>query len=222
MPTIVKSVDVAGVNLNIHTGPIGVSCSGGADSSILLYNLMKHCEDKIYIFSTGNNQRSRHNVSVATKVVERCIQLTGNSNVEHHISYCEVQQSSTLFPKLKYYIKNGIVNVIYTGITENPPVEISNNFKLSITETNRNPGIEKKLYHSDNDTFYTPWANVDKRTIAKMYTDNDLLDSLFTYTRSCEYDPTSEYFENIEDPGTGHCGECWWCEERQWAFGRLD
>ena len=123
---------------------------------------------------------------------------------------------------MKYYIKNGIVNVIYTGITENPPVEISNNFKLSITETNRNPGIEKKLYHSDNDTFYTPWANVDKRTIAKMYIDDDLLDSLFTYTRSCEYDPTSEYFENIKDPGTGHCGECWWCEERQWAFGRLD
>lgn len=220
MPTILKSIDVAGVNLDIYRGPIGVSFSGGADSSILLYNLMKHCEDKIYIFSTGNNQRSRHNVSVATQVVERCIQLTGNSNIEHHISYCEVQSFETLFPKLRFYIDNNIVNMIYTGITENPPAEVSERFKLKITELKRNTGIEKP-YLIDG-VAYTPWCNVNKRSIASMYEQDNLINELFPLTRSCEYDPTSNYFTNIKDPVLGHCGECWWCEEREWAFGRLE
>ncbi len=220
MTRVIKSIDVSGVNLDIYEGPVGVSCSGGADSSILLYNLMKHCEDKIYIFSTGNNQRSRHNVEVATKVVERCIQLTGNSNIEHHISYCEVQSSETLFPKLRPYIDNGVIKMLYTGITENPPTNISDNFKLKITETKRNPGVIKPFIV--NGVAYTPWTNVDKRSIAKMYNEENLLEDLYSITRSCEYDPTSDYFEKIEDPGLGHCGECWWCEERKWAFGRLE
>jgi 7-cyano-7-deazaguanine synthase in queuosine biosynthesis len=34
---------------------------------------------------------------------------------------------------------------------------------------------------------------------------------LFPITRSCEND------DHIES----HCGKCWWCQERIWAFGRL-
>ena len=90
MKKIIDSISPAGVNLDIYEGPIGVSCSGGADSSILLYHLMREVTDKIYIFSTGNNQRSRYNVTAATRVVEKLIQLTGNSNIEHHLSYCEL------------------------------------------------------------------------------------------------------------------------------------
>ena len=216
---ILKSVDVSGVNLDIYRGPVGISCSGGADSSILLYNLMKHCEDKIYIFSTGNNQRNRYNVSIATKVVERCIQLTGNSNIEHHISYCEVQSFETLFSKLRHYIDNDIIKMLYTGITANPPISVTDTFKLKITETAREPGLEKPFI--TNGIAYTPLINVDKSIIAKMYNEENLIEDLYSITRSCEYDPTSNYFTNIEDPVLGHCGECWWCEERKWAFRRL-
>ncbi len=219
MKKIIDSISPAGVNLDIYEGPIGVSCSGGADSSILLYHLMREVTDKIYIFSTGNNQRSRYNVTAATRVVEKLIQLTGNSNIEHHISYCEIQTREELFPKLAFYLDNNITNIIYTGITSNPPKEVTDTFKLEITENNRAPG-EKDLLHRDG-TFYTPWFNVDKRKIAEMYKEADLLDVLYPLTRSCEYDPTSSFFDDIEDPGMGHCGSCWWCEERNWAFGRL-
>ena len=54
-----------------------------------------------------------------------------------------------------------------------------------------------------------------------MYKEANLLDELYPITRSCEYDPTSNYFKNIKNPGIGHCGKCWWCEERKWAFGTL-
>ena len=89
--------------------------------------------------------------------------------------------------------------MIYTGITENPPLEVSDTFKLKITETKRNPGVEKP--YITNEVVYTPWCNVDKRSIASMYEIDNLLEDLYPITRSCEYDPTSEYFEKrIQDP----------------------
>ena len=109
---------------------------------------MREVTDKIYIFSTGNNQRSRYNVTAATRVVEKLIQLTGNSNIEHHLSYCEIQTREELFPKLAFYLDNKVTNIIYTGITSNPPKEVSDTFKLEITENNRAPG-EKDLLHRD-------------------------------------------------------------------------
>lgn len=215
------SISTAGVNLDIYSGPIGISCSGGADSAILLYHLMREKEDKIYIFTTGNNRRNRYNIQAAVRVVEKCVQLTGNSNIEHHISYCEEQTKQSLFPKLEFYLTHDLVDIIYTGITENPPVEVADTFSLSITETTRNPGIEKPYLHYD-DRFYTPLVNVNKYVIAEMYKEADVINELFPLTRSCEYDPINDYFVDIEDPGLGHCGKCWWCEEREWAFGRLE
>lgn len=221
MPKILKSVDLAGVNLDIYGGSIGVSCSGGADSSILLYNLMKHkTDDVIHIFTTGNNQRLRRNVEVATKVVEKCIQLTGNSNVEHHISYCEIQSFETLFPKLKTWFDNGTIDILYTGLTENPPTEVSDTFIYPIDQTIRNPGKIKPTLQYDG-AVYIPWVNIHKKVIADIYTYSNVMDELYPITRSCEYDPSIDNGD-LEDPLLGHCGKCWWCEERNWAFGRLD
>ncbi len=219
----VNSISPAGVNLDIYEGPIGISCSGGADSSILLYHLMRKSMEKIFIFTTGNNQRNRHNVKGAVRVVEKLIQLTGNSNIEHHVSYCEVQQPSELWPKLGRYFENDMVNILYTGITSNPPKEITDKFKLGISEPHRSDDNKELLKHiPECDGYsYTPWYNVDKRKIAEMYKEANLLEELYPLTRSCEYDPTSKFFEDVQDPEDKHCGSCWWCEERQWAFGRL-
>ena len=39
---ISKSISCAGTNLDIYDGPVGIMVSGGVDSAILLYHLMKH------------------------------------------------------------------------------------------------------------------------------------------------------------------------------------
>jgi 7-cyano-7-deazaguanine synthase in queuosine biosynthesis len=213
-------IKCAGVNLDIYDGPIGVSCSGGADSSILLYYLMREKLDTIYIFTTGNNQRDRKNVAATVQVVEKLIQLTGNSNIEHHISYCDVQKTENLFPKLVKY--EGTINILYTGITSNPPKEVLDTFNLPVHAEQFERLQKNKPLLQRNNTIYTPWFNIDKKKIAEMYSEAGLMEELFPLTRSCEYDPTSGFFKNIEDPGMGHCGECWWCEERNWAFGRLE
>ena len=51
---------------------------------------------------------------------------------------------------------------------------------------------------------------------AKLYDENDLTHTMFPLTRSCE---GSDYEAGNY---TWHCGKCWWCEERMWAFGFLD
>jgi 7-cyano-7-deazaguanine synthase in queuosine biosynthesis len=222
LPMIIKSIDLNNVNLDIYSGPVGLMLSGGADSSILLYNLLKHkTDDKVIVFTTGNNLKSRYNVLAANAIVEKCIQLTNNSNLEHYITYCEVQNSETLFSRPEFYLKHKLVGIVYTGITQNPPIEISRNFLMKTTETIRNPDQGDQPFLADNNTLYRPWINENKKKIAELYKNDNLINILFPLTRSCEYNPKHNFFTNIVDPGFDHCGKCWWCQERQWAFGKL-
>ena len=57
---------------------------------------------------------------------------------------------------------------------------------------------------------------------AHVYKHCDLTDALFTHTRSCEWHEGFEFNGKlVPNPEDEHCGECWWCQERKWAFGRL-
>ncbi len=219
---MIKKIDCCGTNLDIYDGPVGIMVSGGADSAILLYHLMKHSKDKIHIFSLGNNDKRRLNLSIATQVVEKCIQLTGNINIEHHINYCETQTLNSLLVMPKQFIEEKRIKIVYNGVTANPPKKVLDTFKLrSLELDNRDPNVERDVLSSDG-IWYAPWTNIDKKIIASMFKEENLIETLFSITRSCAYDPTHHYFiENVKDPGYGHCGECWWCEEREWAFGRL-
>lgn len=202
------SIDLAGVNLDLYEGPIGISASGGADSSILLYNLMKNkSNDKIYIFTTGLNPHRWH-VKAAINVVEKCIQLTGNSNIEHYIKYTDTLCSKNIYSDMFFYLDHKIINIMYSGITKNPPKEVTDQFlSPESTESDRDPTvIREHLYQ--NQKLYTPFFNADKKQIAKMYEKDNLIEDLYPLTKSCDYD-------------LHHCGKCWWCQEREWGFGRL-
>jgi len=212
MNLIKKELNLSGVNLKIYEGPIGISCSGGADSSLLLYFLMKYSNDKIYILSTGNKARQFKNVTTTNNVIQKCIELTGNMNIEHHSTFCDHQTLSNIFDKLDYYRKNKLINIFYTGITANPPKSITDTFIEEVTEVDRNPTIMKDVLRNNNKA-YTPWINIDKKKLAQIYKEYNLIDSLFVYTRSCEWEA-----QNVKDPKLGHCGICWWCQERAWGF----
>ena len=59
--------------------------------------------------------------------------------------------------------------------------------------------------------------HVDKRFTAQVYKDLFLLETLFPLTRSC-LNKDTEKTDYHEKP----CGECYWCEEKFWAFGQYD
>jgi 7-cyano-7-deazaguanine synthase in queuosine biosynthesis len=213
-----KYLDLCGVELIIYDGPKGISCSGGADSSLLLYFLMKYSNDKIYILSTGNKAKQFKNVTITNNVIQKCIKLTRNMNIEHHSTYCDKQSLNNLFDKLEYYRKNKLIDIFHTGITANPPRHITDTFFHETGETaDRDPTVERKVLLYDN-TIYTPWCNIDKKKLAQIYREYNLIDKLFAHTRSCEWEDESE---KNKDPGLGHCGICWWCQEREWGFDQL-
>jgi len=197
--------------VKIPEGPVGISCSGGTDSSLLLYILMANCKDTIYIFTLSNNLKGRSNAIVVSKVIERCIQLTGNINIVHHSRYAEDQTEENLFDFQRQELREQKIKTIFSAVTANPPTDVK--FQAGIGEHYlRNPNIIKDEI-SFNGYFFTPFINKNKKTIAKIYQELDLMNSLFPVTRSCEAIGKLEYY--------GHCGECWWCEERLWGFDRV-
>lgn len=197
--------------IKIPNGPIGISCSGGTDSSLLLYILMANCVDTIHIFTLSNNLKGRANAVIVPRVIERCIQLTSNTNVIHHSWYSAEQTKELLFEPQHEAIKNGTIKNLFYAVTANPPKDVT--FRSGNGEQDlRDPELVKDEVAYDGH-FFMPFANKNKKTIAKIYQDLNLMDSLFPVTRSCEAMGKIEYYE--------HCGQCWWCEERQWGFGRV-
>ena len=64
---------------------------------------------------------------------------------------------------------------------------------------------------------YTSWL-IDKQGLGKLYKEHDLMESLFPLTYSCEYYSRDKMYGDVGDK---HCGKCWWCQEREWGFGKL-
>ena len=104
------------------------------------------------------------------------------------------------------YQEDGFIDIIYTGLTSNPDVELKYD-DTKISSRNRESKSKDTL---DDNNFYAPFINHDKKKIAEIYDKFNLLDSLFPLTYSC-----------VNSKTIIHCDNCWWCEERKWAFKRL-
>lgn len=198
-----------------------VCVSGGADSALMLYKVLQNNNKHTHVFTYANNTLMLKNVTASTAVVNKCVELTGNHNVTHHVIHNQGDKPNGVNPlidmveKYKNMLK---INNLYLGVTKNPPSSISNNFKYADWKDPTRDTVEDNNIHTDEvfEKIITPWINIDKKQLALLYKQEDLLDTLFPVTYSCEWYP-----RDGTDPGMDHCGECWWCEERQWGFGRL-
>lgn len=64
---------------------------------------------------------------------------------------------------------------------------------------------------------YSPFMNLDKRSVKKLYDFYGVTNTLFPITRSCEQSSTNKRYK-----GQSHCGECLFCFEREITFGFLE
>lgn len=205
-PTNFKKIKISGININIHEGPISILHSGGADSAVLLYILMTNTNETINVITCSNKIKGRTNSKIALDVIGTCIDITGNANITHSSFFVEEQTFDSLFLNTKMLFQNS--NIIYTGATSLPPDNLLRTFKNDAgIYDNRDPNKIRPLYR---DKFYAPFFNHNKIHIRQMYEELGIIEKIFPLTRSCESLVLRE----------GHCGECWWCEERFWAFGR--
>lgn len=208
-----NKINLANVEIDIHDGPIGVMLSGGADSSILFYILMKYAPGPIHVLSCANGSTNNREPYNALNIVNECMKRTKRNDVFFHSYWVSHKTKENLFPwnLISLFRKDYVGKVIYAGFTRPPPVEEIKNFDINGPAIGGIYDGEIKENYQINGIFYLPFVNETKKKIAEIYKLLDV-ESLYSITRSCESLTLT----------TGHCGTCWWCKERIWAFGKLE
>lgn len=198
-----------------HYSKIGIKISGGADSALLAYilALYKKYERNIDLIPiTVINAIKPHQHIFAQRVV-KFIEDKLDVKFEPHQIKPELVDPQRYGEEQSVFVrslrKQEIIETHFTGITENPDVELKTDYTGDSTR-NKDLGSKptRDLYS------FHPFANINKKAIAELYEGYGLMDTLFPITRSCENSKI-----HFTEP---HCGKCWWCLERRWGFGRLE
>ena len=211
---------------------IAISMSGGADSGMLAYLLVKQIQEEgldIQIQPVTwrrpypNDNPKDWNVKHAQQSITAIRLLLDADDIllDTYVfdpMFSEKPLSSEdetrEWQRLMRYAQHVLgCDHFFYGTTSNPShKQMFEHDMLKDREKHR----DKEVQHDDAFLRYTPLADIDKRFLKDLYEQHNLLDTLFPVTRSCEGDPnsTANY--------TKECGKCWWCKERHWAFGKPD
>jgi hypothetical protein len=184
--------------------PVTIVVSGGADSALLLYLLLLNRDHMTHIITLTNTKRFYRNVVPSANIVKFCVNATSNNRVTHKIIYAN-EQADSEFDKIW---ANAESNIIIAGFTDLPPESSGIGHPVLPPGDFRNQTKPRDVIQG---RFYIPFANLHKQEIAEIYKQHNLLDTLFPLTISCEAT------ENV----SAHCGNCWWCLERKWGFGKV-
>jgi len=197
---------------------VGARISGGADSAIMLYLLglyKKNVRDITIVPITVINAEKPWQDIFASRVIRF---VEEDLNVQFSTHYVKPEHVDPLWygeeqsEYNKELRRKHIIDCYFVGITLNPSENLDIYGEFSIdTARNRTEERKSELIYDG----YIPFANIDKRGVAELYSHFNLMDTLFPITRSCENRKVPMF-----DP---HCETgCWWCRERKWGFGRVD
>jgi len=205
-----------------ETKIIGLWMSGGADSSLLAWMLCKKIRDEHLDidFQPLSVRRGRPNNPIyAGNVVDFIEDDLGIKMKEHVVYYPDKEDEYQI--EIKEFrdrdmenFNNCFIDIMYSGITSNPP-EDDDSIPLN-KERTRDESADKPIESWGGFAYYiNPFFQINKKGVAKLYDQFGLTRRLFPLTYSCEgpADRTNTH--------TQHCGKCWWCLERVWAFGFL-
>ena len=211
-----------------------VKLSGGADSAIIYYALcdvVKDTKTKI-IVTTLDTTIKNQNIASAKRVIKIVKESTGVEPYKHITNI--VKDSSENYVNgqqhlLKKIYKKYTKNIpVYSGLTINPPQKemikfVKQNFatlgidknKALLSIDTRDKSRDNKLPYRESPTRL--FEETDKKGVMYAYNHYDMMENLYPYTVSC-----TEVPHIIGDNKLPiHCGVCFPCLERQWAFGRL-
>jgi 7-cyano-7-deazaguanine synthase in queuosine biosynthesis len=230
---------------------IGIKLSGGADSSIILYAICDYFKDNndvnIYAMTLDTKFKPWYSQS-AKKVIDKVFELTGKS-VKHIVKYSDLHYSKDT---VDFYVKeqntlviesNRLYNFdcVYSGLTSNPPEDLflekikkyyndNEIFKIAeqhIILRDFNRDIGKNIYSQRvTDAKYflhiRPFVEGDKTLTYEAYKYYSRLDDLYPISYSCETRYQEHKLEKKQNHDWKHCGYCFFCAERIYAFGKLE
>lgn len=193
-----------------------IAISGGADSAILLYLLCQQDIDSIRPYFL--HRTNKPNFLNPAKQVIDFIQNKFPTVLVHELHISDVTNreqdiTATNFEMTSYMEKEYNCDIFLTGSTANPPSSVfgeENKSRVKERDSYREVLFKKEDVSGDR-LFYRPFSNVNKKFIADLYKQYNLIETLFPLTLSC-----------TETTNTTHCksADCWWCKERNWAFGQ--
>ena len=210
---------------------IGISLSGGADSSLLAYLICTQSSAEIHFTHQIRMWKTRPwQAHVFQEVTEWFKNRFGNRfHIHKGFIPPEMEEPNTTFITDEYgktkpgnriilrshnefIIHTYKLDAWYSAVTKNPDVE----FEGALSE--RNEGVLPiHMKHMGIDVYH-PFVQTAKDWIVKQYLKHGI-EQLFDITRSCEGE-----FEGLDyttyTPGqvVPTCGKCFWCKEREWAI----
>ena len=221
---------------------IAIRLSGGPDSAIIYYAICNFYKDdlttNIFPMTMASPLRP-HSIKKATDVINTVAKLTGRYPTQHYtvfhfahnvnnewpINSIEYTKSQEELESMVFNTKQ--IDARYAGLSINCPIDelttMVNQFDNSIDyqkslatrDQSRDVPTEAPVCKLDNITMYLPFAHHDKRTVFQVYKDYDVVESLYPVTWSCENDM------QMQSDNPLHCGTCYFCLERIYAFGKI-
>lgn len=187
---------------------IGVMLSGGMDSAVMLFLILKEITDKkinstltVYNVPNINDNAIVHSKNVVD-YLEKYFNITidlkniGNGGAHHR---------SLINDPARSLIENKIVDVLYSGQNQFPPESI--NWK-SYKELGADRFVRRNPDAPESPFVKYPFIKLYKHHILELYNQFDILDLAYI-THSCTQEKEI------------HCRQCLWCTERMWAFDQL-
>jgi len=112
---------------------------------------------------------------------------------------------------IKEIVDNNMADVVFTGVNDYPP-----HYRTLCSY--HTPAPRKKVSESDyvhngvpiNEIIKQPFADYTKDFLVRLAWELGILDDVAEFSHSC--------VEQIR----GRCNECFWCNERSWAFQEAD
>jgi hypothetical protein len=217
--------------LNLKWKRIGISLSGGADSALLAYLILKETDADIYFTTQIRLWKTRPWQRYVAIDVVNWFRDRFSNRIEHIEGFIppEMEEPNTTYITDEYgALKPGNRIILrshnewvahtykldawYAAVTKNPGISISG----ALPE--RDEGIlPLHMKHMGIDICH-PFAYTSKDWIIKQYYNNDIED-LLDLTRSCEGEFEGlDYTTYTPKQHVPTCGECFWCKEREWAI----
>lgn len=205
---------------------VGIKMSGGVDSSLLSYLLVKYKiterPDLKIIPITGIIRTRPFQYEKAHEVKQKIASLF-NKTIENIWEPHEIFHMETATLKLRqseeltrlYHQRKLDCHV--WGVTLNPPPEVESCYTEDRDKT-RDRLPNGQLYPIWRHKSFNPLSNIDKQGVAEIYKNQGILEEIFPLTRSCEIDNTYVFTSKTTCKRTN----CWWCQERLWGFGTND
>jgi len=215
---------------------LGISLSGGLDSSILLYILCDLISANDQLLKTIKIIPITGTGETNIEVVENIINFVKNKFPKVIFENHEfIHYTDNFFNKWKLFFvpkfyelsQSNKIDVIMAATTLNLPEEELSKYNVKgkvDTSRNRNSMVDTReiFFRFFKDSGYYYWSPLllqDKKITKSFYDELELHDTLGKMTWSCVLvDKNKIKFDETKKIITEPCKECYWCIEKKWAF----